>query len=122
MTEAAPPSSLRPVASYLGMVAGLATFGYGLMSSFGDAPLPFAVALVVAGFTGIVACFFASRRNRAAWSFAISLYGTGSVIFLFGASRVRDGLEVHWLLALVPAVVFLLVTVLLAMSAQDYEG
>lgn len=122
MPAADTSSSLRPVACYLGMLAGLATFGYGLMSSFGDAPLPLAAALVLAGFAGLVACFFASRRNRAAWSFALSLNGTAFVIFLFGTSRVRDGFEVHWLIALAPAVVFLTVTVLLALAAPDYEG
>jgi hypothetical protein len=116
------PASLRALAGGLGMVAGVAGFGYGLLAMFGGSPLPMAVALVLAGFVELVVSFFAVRRSRVAWSFALSLNGTAALVFLLGAPRVRDGFEVGWPLALGPAVLLIVVTAGFALSAADYEG
>ncbi len=116
------PASLRPIASYLGMLAGVAGFGYGLMVLFGGAPLTYAVAMLLSGFVELVVCFFALRGNRAAWAFALSLNGTAALVFLFGATRVRAALSVPWPVALVPALLLVLITTFYAVSAVDYEG
>jgi len=110
-------------AAGLGMLAGVALFGYGLWGLFqlDGPPRPLATALIAAGAVEWLCCLLAVRRNRAAWSFALSLNGVAAVVFLFGAPKVRDGFSTSLGVALIPAIVFIAVTVLFAGSSREYE-
>ncbi|HUH05889.1 MAG TPA: hypothetical protein VML75_28060 [Kofleriaceae bacterium] len=105
-----------------GILVGLLVFGYGVMSfmDVSPPPLPKSVAMVVLGFLEMVLCFYAMRRVRVAWSFALSLNATAAVIFLFGAPKVRDAFAIDMVLSLVPTLVFIAITALLAVAAEEY--
>lgn len=107
----------------LGMMAGLAAFGFGCLGLFGPEstmPLPQAIALVVAGLIDWSSCFFALKRVRLAWAFALSLNGTAVLVFIFGAPKVRDAWHTNMGVGYLPAIIFLSITVLLAISSEEY--
>ncbi|ACY17983.1 hypothetical protein [Haliangium ochraceum] len=121
-SELLPGNSPARIGAYLGLVAGLAMLGYGLKILFGqsDTQVPFQVALCLGGLLQMLTSFFAIKRQRAAWAFALSLNGTLTVIFLFGATRLRDAFDVHVFLGLLPALVYAAVTILLAAGTEEY--
>lgn len=98
----------------LSSVLGLVLFGYGLYSFTLDVPLPYSTALVLAGFLAPLLSWYSSQRSRVAWSFLLSLDGTAALVFLFGASRIRDAFDVHLSVGLVPAVLFGIAAALVA--------
>ena len=108
---------------YLGLLAGLALAGYGLsiLVSGTAQSLPFKLAFLAGGVLECVLCVHALRRSRVGWSFATALSGTAAVVFLFGAPKVRDGLEVSIALGFIPCLVFSVITVLLALGFEDYQ-
>lgn len=110
------------IAAGLGMLAGVCLFGYGVWSMFQPEPppAPFSVSMALAGAVEWLVCFMAVRRSRAAWSFALALNGTGCAVFLFGAPKVRDGLETSLAIGLAPAVIFLVITILFGMASNEY--
>jgi hypothetical protein len=107
----------------LGMLIGVGLFGYGMWTFFAPTPTPMpqSIALVVAGFVNWISCFYTMRRIRVAWAFALSLNGTGSVLFLFGAPKVRDAFETNLGIGILPMVLFLATTVLLAAASDEME-
>lgn len=117
-----PSSSPGFIGAAMGMLIGMTLFGYGVWSFFAPdpPPMPQSFALVVAGFVEWTTCFFTMRMVRAAWAFAVSINGTGVLLFLFGTPQVRDAFGVGIGLAFLPAVAFLLVTILLVVSAEDF--
>ncbi len=111
------------IAAGVGMLAGVCLLGYGAWSMFQpDAPpAPFSVAMALAGAAEWLLCFLAVRRSRAAWSFALAVNGVGFVVFLFGAPKVRDGLDTSLLVGVAPALIFLVITVLFGMASREYS-
>jgi hypothetical protein len=105
----------------LNVMIGVALFGYGLVTYFQDAALPYSTALVITGFLAVVLAWYTNQRSRVAWSFLLSLDGTGTLVFLFGASEVRDGFEVTLALGMMPAVLFGIAGALVATS-QDFRS
>jgi hypothetical protein len=108
--------------SYLGMLAGVLLVGFALRMLFGgsDTPMPFQLAVLLAGALELIVCGLTLRRNRAAWAFALSLNGTLAAIFLFGAPTLRDAFEITLLVGLLPTSGFALLTTLLAMGTEDF--
>ncbi len=107
----------------LGMIAGLVAFGFGCLGLFGPEsamPLPQGIALVVGGLINWSTCFFALRRVRLAWAFALSLNGTCILVFIFGAPKVRDAWDTNTAVGYLPAIIFLMITVLLAAASDEY--
>lgn len=100
---------------------GMAGLGVYLIAS-GASAMPLNVALLLLGSTNAALGYLALRRNRVAWSFALSLNGTLAVVFLFGAPKIRDAASLALGLAVMPAFVYALTTTLLALSGADYEG
>lgn len=127
MTRSAPDSlsgsSVAGIGCYIGLIAGVILLGYGLKLVVGesDTQIPFRVALCIAGGLQILVCAGSLKRRRTAWAFALSLNGTLGVIFLFGATRIRDAFEIPSLLSILPALAFALVTTLLALGAERFE-
>jgi hypothetical protein len=110
------------VGAWLGIAAGLACFAYGLVGLFDpETALPLAIAFLGAGFLDGVLCFFALRRSRPAWSFAVSLNGTGFLITLFRAIQLGGEFTGVDASAIALCLVFLLATIFLAMASRDYE-
>jgi hypothetical protein len=105
-----------------GILVGLLVFGYGIMSFFETVPppLPKSIAMVGLGFLEMLLCFYSMRRARVAWSFAVSLNGVATVLFLFGAPQVRDAFDVTMVLGLLPMLVFLVITTLLVAAGDEY--
>ena len=122
-SDAPSGSSAIRLGCYIGLLSGVALLGYGLKLLFGesDTQIPFRVALCLAGIIQLVVCGGSLQQRRTAWAFALSLNGTMAVIFLFGATRIRDAFEIHALISLIPALAFALVTTLLAMGAERFE-
>ncbi len=54
--------------------------------------------------------------SRAAWAFACSLNGTLATVFLFGAPKLRDAADVNLEVALLPSVVFAVLTTWFAIT------
>lgn len=124
MSQHSSPGMSTParLGCYLGLVTALIMLGSALYMLAGDSdtPMPLAIAFLVTGTLQAAVCTLALERKRAAWAFALSLNGTLSVTFLFGAPKVRDGLDVSLSLGLLPATLFAVVTTLLALGAEDY--
>jgi hypothetical protein len=110
------------IGAYLAALAGVALglLGGYLLATGSDLPGALSVSLVLIGVAQVVCALHAIRRVRVAWSFGLSINGTAFVIFLFGAPKLRDAAEVSIALALVPAVLFAVITTLFALSADDY--
>jgi hypothetical protein len=107
--------------SYLGAIAGIVLAGFALRMLFGgsDMPVPFQVAVLLAGGLQVLLCGLTLRRNRAAWAFALSLNGTLAAIFLFGAPQLRDGFDVSMIVGMLPTVGFGVISTLLAMGTEE---
>ena len=106
----------------IGMLIGVVLFGYGMWSFFEPVPppLPQSFALLLAGFINVVCCYFTMRKIRVAWSFALALNGTGVLLFLFGAPKVRDAIDANLAIGFIPMLAFLLATALLALAADEF--
>ena len=117
-----PASSTARYGCYLGLVSALFMLGYGLimLGSASADPMPFKIAFLVGGAIQALVSVLALQRNRAAWAFALSLNGTLVAVFLFGATKIRDGFDVSIYVGLVPAVAFSTITILLALGADEY--
>jgi hypothetical protein len=110
------------IAAAIGMLAGLCLFGYGLFGLFAqpDFSAPLGFALLIGGTLDWLFCFLAVRRVRVGWAFALSFNGVAFAVFFFGAPKVRDGLDTNLAIGLLPAVAFMTITILFALSAREY--
>jgi threonine/homoserine efflux transporter RhtA len=120
-TQPGPSSPLR-FAALLGGLVGVGLFGLGLSLLFRSATpnLPLGIAVLILGFLETVLAWYAVKRSRPAWAFALSVNGTSLLVFLFGAPKVRDASGLPIGVALIPPVVFAVVLALYAMSADEY--
>lgn len=121
-SQSTPARSLLGAGCYLGLISALVLAAFGLRMLFGDSdsPAPFQVAVLLAGALQGLVCGLALRGQRAAWAFALSLNGTLAVMFLFGATQLRDAFEVAFVVGLIPSVAFGLITALLALGADEH--
>jgi hypothetical protein len=116
-----PASSPARFGSYLGLAAGVVLAGFGLRMLFGDTdkPMPFQLAVLLAGGLELLLGVLTLRRSRAAWAFALSLNGTMAVLFLFGAPQLRDAFGVSMIVGMLPTVGFAVITTLLATGSEE---
>ena len=132
-TMTLPSKAPATLGCYLGLVVASITLLYAINLIWTDSAdmLVYKAAVSIAGTVQALCCLFALQRSRTAWSFGLALNGTMTVVFLFGAPRMRDALErLSWItdrigdvplaLGFVPAVVFAAITALLAMSSDQY--
>ncbi len=105
------------------MLVGVGLCLAGLVSMIGEAPtpMPLSIAMWLVGFGNLATSFYALRRVRVAWSFSISINATAGLVFLFAAPRLRDAFETSLLVALLPVVLLVAITTLLAMAADELE-
>lgn len=103
----------------IGLV-GIAVLLFGLHLIFRtEMPLPLGIAVTVLGAMEILCAHFARARMRTAWAFLCSMNGTCILITLFGAPKIRDSAEITMSSALAPCVVFVVLTGLLVVFADD---
>jgi hypothetical protein len=116
-----PPGSSAAAGAYLGIAFGLALIVLGLLGAARaqTLPIPLIVALLIAGPLQAALCWKVLRRSRVAWSFAVALSGTAALVCLFSAPKIRDELGLTIALAILPSLVALVVTCLLAAAAQE---
>ena len=121
--KASEGESLLAAGSWLCSGAGLGLFGLGLWGFFAAEPPSAAllVSLIVFGFMGVALGWFSLQRKRLAWSFALSLNGTLAVLFLFSGPRIRELIGSNLVVAEIPAMVFATITILLVLSAGEFE-
>ena len=132
-TRTVPTKTLLTYGCYIGLLIASVTLLYAinLVLADSDEMLVYKVAVTLCGVIEGVVCLFALQRSRAAWSFGLALNGTLTVVFLFGAPRMRDALDraawvtdrigdVPLLLGFVPAVVFAATTALLALASDEF--
>jgi hypothetical protein len=118
--ETGSPGWLGAIAAAVLGVVLLGFGGYALIER--NATLrPLSVALILVGAAQIALCVRAIFRSRPAWSFLMSINGTMFVVFLFGSPKLRDEFQTPLLVALIPCVLFAVTTVLLSLSARDFE-
>jgi hypothetical protein len=116
-------ATARRLAAALGCALGPALAACGVWTALGAAaPLPFSVALLVVGGLEALLAWLLLRRSRSAWAFMASLNGTVFVVTLFGAPKLRDVFELSLGLALLPALVFGTLTLLLALASEEIES
>jgi hypothetical protein len=117
-----PSNSPARIGCYLGLVAALVLLGSALHLITSDSPsaMPLKLAILAAGVIEALTCYYALLRNRVAWSFALALNGTLSVIFLLGAPKVRDAWDISLAVGFVPAALFIAVTCLLGATSDEY--
>jgi hypothetical protein len=83
-------------------------------------PMPLKFALLAAGVIEAVTCYYTLLRNRVAWSFALALNGTLSLVFLLGAPKVRDAWDISLALGFVPAALFIAIACLLGATSDEF--
>jgi hypothetical protein len=117
-TKSSPAKLIAPVT----IVAGVAIFFFGLYLFFIDkpTPVPLNTALMIIGFLDVVLSFYALRGSRAAWAFVTSLSAVLFVCTFFGAPSIRDATGLQFGVALLPALYFLVTTVLFSMAGEEY--
>jgi hypothetical protein len=115
-----PATSPGAIGSYLGMGIGFGLLVLGVLGQLRSDPLPFALVLAMCLFGALecVVSWLTIRRQRVAWSFAVSLSGTMALACLFGAPKIRDAMDVGIGLAVMPSLLAAVTTVLLAMAAD----
>jgi len=107
----------------IGMAAGVACFGYGLVG-LADATTAILLdlAFLLAGFADVVLCYFALVRSRAAWAFAVSLNGTGFLVLVFRAMQLAGEVSSTDVAAVLLCVAFLMAAFLLSLASAEYEA
>jgi hypothetical protein len=117
-----PSSSLARYAGWLGIAVGVGLFGHGIHTFTFDAPppLPYRIAVLIAGALEVVLAWMTLRANRVGWSFFVSLNGTLFVVGLFGGPRVRDAFEIDLAFALLPCFLFATACTLAAVAHEDF--
>jgi hypothetical protein len=123
----AEPRSVLPATStawyggLFGILAGVVLAGFALRMLFGgsDMPMPFQIAVLLAGALEVLLGVLTLYGARAAWAFALSLNGTLAAIFLFGAPQLRDAFGVSMIIGMLPTVGFGVITTLLAMGSEE---
>jgi uncharacterized YccA/Bax inhibitor family protein len=107
----------------LGLVVGLGIICFAIYSFLPPAsPRVYSITMLTCGILECLTCYFAIYRSRAAWSFALSLNFVGAVVFLFGATKVRDATGLHLAVSLLPSISFGLIGVLLTMASDEYNS
>jgi hypothetical protein len=116
------PSATTKAGVVLGGLTGVgfAVLGVYLLATGSDFPAAMSVGLLLVAAIQIVCGVYSLRRVRAAWAFALSLNGTAFVVFLFGAPKLRDAASIPIGAALAPCLVFGLITLLYALSADEF--
>ena len=131
-TQADEPVSLARAGCILGLLTAGAILLYGidLMLSGGKDNV-YNIAVMAIGLLQALTCVYALQGSRPAWSFALSLNVTMTIVFAFGAAKVEDQVR-HiesisdalgsWTLVVgfIPALAFGSVTALLALSSDEY--
>ena len=114
--------SYAHIGAYLGIATAIAILAYTFNMFFtgSEDPMPFKLAGLVVGGLQLLLCVQSLQKKRAAWAFALSLNGTLAVVFLFGAPKVRDGLDLSLMLSMLPCISFAVITSLLATGADDF--
>ena len=116
------PKGPLAAAGYLGAALGTLCAMYGVYRVLTGENAIESLAYVFAGVLNITLSLLAAQGKRFAWSFATSLNGTAAFVFFLGIPKVRTGLEVHALIALLPFCAFLTVTVLFAASSDQMQS
>lgn len=105
----------------LGLLLGLGLVGGGLyLFAKAGTPAPLNTAVVLLGLTELATAYFALHHNRVAWAFALSINGTVATVLVFSAPRIRDWAEISIGVAMVPAVIFGILTLLHALKPEDF--
>ena len=125
-------SARRPLASgspgaigaYLGIAIGIGFLILAVIGSVRSDPLPPAlvIGMLVAGGFEAALCWRTIQRSRVAWSFAVALSGTVALATLFGAPKIRDAMAVPIFVAVLPALLAVTATVLLAMAEEELSS
>lgn len=118
------PTSAGAMGAYLGMAFGFSLLGLGIIGGLRAErlPIPLIIALCLAGPLEVWLCWQVLRRSRVAWSFAVALSGTASLVCLFSSPKIRDALALPIGLAVLPAVIAGVVAWLLASASADVSS
>jgi len=81
--------------------------------------LPIALGVLGALILVLVFLSFVSH-SRAAWSFLISACAVGALVTLFGATKVRNAVDLNLYYALILPGILVVTTVMLIALADDY--
>ena len=132
-TRSLPTTKFVTYGCYLGLLIASITLLYAMnvVLTDSDEMMVYKAAVVLCGVIEGVASLYALQHNRAAWSFGLAINGTLTVVFLFGAPRMRDALDraawitdrigdVPLILGFIPAVAFAATTTLLALGSDEF--
>ena len=121
MAAAAAAFRPRMVGHVLGALLGIVA----LVGAFGSMTVHFHPVLPAAMFVfggGLLALtYFSQQRVRGAWAFLIALCGTGALVTLFGATKIRNALGFGLYHAMIVPGLFAVATVALGLIARDYD-
>jgi hypothetical protein len=107
------------------ILGGLCGVGLGVLGAYllvrGTAlPPALPVSLILVGLIELACARATLARARVGWAFGLAIGGTAATIFLFGAPKLRDAAAVPIAVALLPALIFGVVALLHALSADEY--
>ncbi len=122
MTEATPErrrSLLKPTV-VMAQLGGLALFGTGLAGLFMNVPGVLAILMILTGAAVMRLGIDALHKRRVAWAFLCSIYGTLSVALFFGGPQIEEWLARGVLIAYLPALLCVVVTVFLVLTRDEF--
>ena len=111
----------RLVAHTLSTLLGITTLigAFGAITANFHPVLP--AALFVFGGGLLALTYFSTQRVRGAWAFLVALCGTGTLVTLFGATKIRNALGFGLYHAMIVPGLFAVATVALGLVAADYD-
>ncbi len=102
------------------MLVAVGILALGLFLFSGETPKTLNIALLVLALVEGVTGYFTLQGKRVAWAFSLSINGTGAVVMLFSAPRVRDAANVSIFVALLPCMIFGLLVLLQSLRTEEF--
>lgn len=116
ITQFAPRLLAHVLAGVVGITALVGAVG----ASAKDYHPVLPVALGVLGVLMLVLIYFSLTKSRAAWSFLVATCAVGGLVTLFGATKVRNTMDVSLYYTMILPGILVVATVMLIGLADDY--
>lgn len=110
----------RLVAHLLAGIVGLLALVGAVAAASKDYHPVLPVALGLLGMLIVVLVYFSLTKSRAAWSFLVATCAVGGLVTLFGATKVRNVMDISLYYTMILPGILIIATVMLIGLADDY--
>lgn len=112
----------RVTGHLIALLLGLGHLGGGVLAFTRDATLVVDVTLAVSGLLMPVLAWYSYRRSRPAWAFLVAICGVFAVAEIFGAPKIRNGLEIGlWTAMILPGINAVAAVALVSLRGEYVE-